>query len=307
MFILGMAGQVIGAGIDAATAIGNYQNQIDQTQYMKEMQQQQWAREDNAIQRRVADMVAAGLSPTLAAGNAAQSSSPIKIDAPEYQGPSAQDKALQMQQLALNLESQKANIAQTNAQTQAIMAQAKNTELKTRFETETYGDRMSQITLQNELSRGNITSKTLDNIFAQETAQDRMQIIKNEVEKYGLYKVTNEIENRAKEAGIKLTTINTLAKELQYKWQTTKNSKGMTPMDIEAASMDLALEILKNQRLQSNWDTDIKGDIHTDWQVEGKRWFKANRAVDFYRNVAGGIGDTVKAWMPGPGSNRSTR
>jgi len=64
----------------------NYKQQKEQFDYMKQMQQEAWFREDNAVQRRVADLKAAGLSPTLAAGSAAASSAPIQVTAPQHQG-----------------------------------------------------------------------------------------------------------------------------------------------------------------------------------------------------------------------------
>lgn len=59
----------------------NLQFQNANLQYQKDLQKQIFAREDNAVQRRVDDLVAAGLSPTLAAGSAADAGQAIETQA----------------------------------------------------------------------------------------------------------------------------------------------------------------------------------------------------------------------------------
>ncbi len=61
----------------------NFKLQKDELAYQKDLQKIMFAREDNAVQRRVADLKAAGLSPTLAAGSSANAGSVVSTTAPQ--------------------------------------------------------------------------------------------------------------------------------------------------------------------------------------------------------------------------------
>lgn len=75
------------AGVGAALTGGlNFLSGLSTQDYQKKMQEEAWRREDTAVQRRVKDMLAAGLNPVLAAGSAASSSNPISLPVPQVDG-----------------------------------------------------------------------------------------------------------------------------------------------------------------------------------------------------------------------------
>ncbi len=78
------AGSTLAGTVDAIkTNEKNFELQKENLAYQKDLQNKIFEREDTAVQRRVADLVSAGLSPTLAAGSSAGSGSVVSTSAPQ--------------------------------------------------------------------------------------------------------------------------------------------------------------------------------------------------------------------------------
>lgn len=109
----------------------NLDYQKEQLDYMKGVQQQTWQREDNAVQRRVADLQAAGLSPVLAAGSAASTSAPIKVDPMRTEDPTGIEHGVAAATAAMGIAQSASNLKTQEAQRSLLDAQETNMNAKT--------------------------------------------------------------------------------------------------------------------------------------------------------------------------------
>jgi len=111
-----IAGAISGT-VNSGISIYNAVQQHQKMEYDKGIQQQIFAREDNAVQRRVADLEAAGLSKTLAAGSAANAGVSVPVQAPQVDA-SKMDVAMNAIAALTNL----AQIRKLSAETQEAQA-----------------------------------------------------------------------------------------------------------------------------------------------------------------------------------------
>lgn len=116
-------GALIGGGLGLIGDFINYGQQAEERDYQRGLQEEIFAREDTAVQRRAADLEAAGLSRTLAAGSAAGSGAVVSTKAPQFQAANARagaELAMTAAQTKASIDLAKANERNIDARTAQV-------------------------------------------------------------------------------------------------------------------------------------------------------------------------------------------
>lgn len=193
-------------------AEANLAQQNKEWEYQKELNQLTMEREDNAVQRRVNDLKAAGLSPTLAAGSAAGSSVMKAGSAPQMDATFAQnmqtaaqnrfDRKMKAIETGISIQSNLANISKTIADARKANAEANATEQSTPYDVEM---KRLAVELNSELNPIKINEHKLrvDGMEADNLLKKLEAGLKSQESVLNDLKITGEaISNKLKEANL---------------------------------------------------------------------------------------------------------
>lgn len=250
----GIAG-MLGGAINTGLQFANRKDMLD-------LQHEAWNREDTAVQRRAADMEAAGFSKTLAAGNAASTMAPIRLEAPQISKEltDAPMRALQASQGVLELMKQKADISNTMAQAKLIEAQTD----KARSEAD-WMKSANPVKLEN---------LNFENYKLKNTVDDVIKGVKADVQIKGFEQSMQEMDKRLKENNVyesdwqrmmsvirqetifqdyDIRTQELIAKKLAIELQKTQNADAARNLQIYKESG------LPSNMAPSMWSSGIQG------------------------------------------------
>lgn len=245
----------------AAEALANAQNldmQKANLQWQKDLQAQLFMREDNAVQRRVADLKAAGLSPVLAAGSAANAGPVVQTQAPQARAALLdwQPKFGQMTGEALGSLVAGLNMAQTRAQID-----------KTAADTRLTNAQASQV---EAITPSVIAKSQVDAAVAQATQADVINQVHSEAT---IKEWENEIQGFRSQSAAAAAVMDQIAEQVQTK---------LMASGIQVATAKAQEAVLQAQYLAVQAQRDVSLSQVQLNQASGSL---VSQSADFYRRL----------------------
>ena len=251
-------------------------------------------------------MAAAGFNPLLAAGAAAQSSGPVRVEAPRHEAPQTQAGRVE----ALQLESgiieralrMKDDFANTRASRQLVQAQteehkARTEDIKFRKDLDYWKFGLSGMNTM--AGTEHVKSQTDLNkqlyMFNELMNQEKLYSMRQEIHLRGQQQTLNDLRAQSERVHIESQLIDNTMKMLEYSYKAELNSGALTMQQLEIAARRTANAIAERDNNIYEWF----GVSSTGSVYEKAAQGLATGAARVLDTVFGAPFRTIQGWISG--------